>query len=110
VWFSCASDIHDLWAAVGAIRRQIAYRPVDGVLLDVRRLDYLPSCAESRSLATELARSLGRRRLALVTDSGVVASAMAQTLALQASACSVNVDVFHGESAALTWLDDPDAL
>jgi hypothetical protein len=55
----------------------------------------------------ELARSLGRRRLALVTDSGV---AMAQTLALQASACGVNVDVFHGESAALTWLDDPDAL
>jgi hypothetical protein len=64
-------------------------------------------CADSRSLAVELARSLGRRRLALVTDSGV---AMAQTLALQASACGVNVDVFHGESAALTCLDDPDAL
>jgi hypothetical protein len=96
-----------VWAAVGAIRKQIAYRPVDGVLLDVRRLDYLPSCADSRSLAMELACSLGRRRLALVTDSGV---AMAQTLALQASACGVNVDVFHGESAALTCLDDPDAL
>jgi hypothetical protein len=108
--FSSASNMHDVWALLVLTRNYVVRRPVDGVLIDVRLLDHMPSCVAARSLATELARFLGRRRLALVTDSGVVASVVAETIALEASACGVKVDVFHGTSAGLTWLEGPDVL
>ncbi len=102
--------MHDVWALLVLTHNYVVRRPVDGVIIDVRLLDHMPSCVEARNLATELARFLGRRRLALVTDSGVVASVVAETIALEASACGLNVDVFHGTSAALTWLEGPDVL
>jgi hypothetical protein len=102
-----ASNVEEARAAVAAIKARVGTYPVEGVLMDVRDLQYAGTSDEASNLGTEFASFLGRRRLAFVTRS-TVHYGMARMISRRAESRGVDVDLFADEDAALEWLHSPD--
>ncbi|NUR56487.1 MAG: hypothetical protein HOQ29_18745 [Acidobacteria bacterium] len=94
------------WNAIQAVKCEVKAHPVDGVLIDLRGVDYTPSLDEVAHVANELVGFLGRRRLAFVARS-VVQFGMASLIVLQADALGTDISVFLDETDAMTWLRSP---
>lgn len=92
--------------AIQAVKCEIASRPVDGVLLDLRGVDYTPSIDEVAHFANELIGFLGRRRLAFVARS-VAQFGMASLIVLHADYVGADMSVFLDEVDAMAWLRAP---
>lgn len=102
-----ASNIEEARAAVAAIKTRVGTYPVEGVLMDVRDVQYAGTSDEASNLGTEFASFLGRRRLAFVTRSSVH-HGMARMISRRAESRGVDVDMFPDEDSALEWLHSPD--
>lgn len=98
------SDNYEAWRGIGEIRSLVDDRPVDGVLIDLRDLDYMPGADEIRNFAIEFVSFLGRRRLAFVTRLQVHTD-LARVIARQAASRGLDVEVFSNQHEASEWLD-----
>jgi len=94
------------WNVIQAVKCEIASHPVDGVLLDLRGIDYTPSVDEVAHFANELIGFLGRRRLAFVARS-VAQFGMASLIVLHADYVGGDMSVFLDEIDAMVWLRAP---
>jgi hypothetical protein len=100
--------VDETHAVVAAIKSRIGTYPVEGVLLDLREVDYSSDLDEAFDFAAdEFVSFLGRRRLAFVTTSPVHYG-MARMICRRAEAEGVEIDVFADENAALAWLHSSD--
>jgi hypothetical protein len=102
-----AANNEEARAVVAAIKTRVGTYPVEGVLMDVRDVQYAGTSDEASNLGTEFASFLGRRRLAFVTRSSVHYG-MARMISRRAESSGVDVNVFPDEDAALEWLHSPD--
>ncbi len=103
-WYG-ESNSDEARAAVAAIKSEVKAHPVEGVLLDFRDVRKLTP-DEVSDVGTEFGHFLGRRRLAIVTNSP--AQPLAEKIAEHAEPGGVGIDVFRDERAALNWLHSPD--
>ncbi|PYR89287.1 MAG: hypothetical protein DMF84_25145 [Acidobacteria bacterium] len=102
-----ACDADEAHAAVAAIKSRVGTYPVEGVLMDVRDVQYTPTLDEACDFGTEFGSFLGRRRLAFVTRLPAQYG-MARMISVRAEPRGIDVDVFGDEDEALEWLHSPD--
>ncbi len=96
--------VSEAHAALAAIKNRITAYPVEGVLLDLRGVEYTSTLDEAVDfLAEDFVSFLGRRRLAFVTVSPAHYG-MARMISRRLESRGVEADVYADEHAALEWL------